>query len=233
MSDPTRQPAPRSSGHPEPVERLIGEFAKLPGIGRRSAERMAFFLLKSPTDDAMRLSQAVADIKRLVRPCAVCLSLSDAEVCRICADPGRDASTVLVVEQPRDLIGLEQAGTYRGVYHVLMGRLDPLGGIEPGDLAVAQLMERIDDPKRNCREVPVKEVILGLNPNMEGDTTALYLADQLANRPVRVTRLARGLPVGSQLEFASTAVLVDAIEGRQEVSQPQTGASGQESGSQQ
>ncbi len=217
MREHTPHPAHRSSGHPEPVERLIGEFAKLPGIGRRSAERMVFHLLKSSTDDAMRLSQAVADIKRLVRPCAVCLNLSDAEICRICSDPGRDASTVLVVEQPRDLIGLEQAGTYRGVYHVLMGRLDPLGGIEPGDLAVGPLMQRIDDPKRNCRQTAVKEIILGLNPNLEGDTTALYLADQLAGRDVRVTRLARGLPVGSQLEFASTAVLVDAIEGRQDV----------------
>lgn len=207
----------RPSGHPEPVERLIGEFTKLPGIGRRSAERMAFYLLKSPPDEANRLSQAVADIKRLVRPCAVCLNLSDAEVCRICSDPDRDASTVLVVEQPRDLIGIEQAGTYRGVYHVLMGRLDPLGGVEPGDLAVAQLLERIDDPASNSRGTRVREVILGLNPNLEGDTTALYLAEQLAARDVKVTRLARGLPSGSQLEFASTAVLADAIAGRQEL----------------
>ncbi len=204
-------------GHPEPVERLITEFAKLPGIGRRSAERMAFFVLKSAPEDAMRLSKAIADVKAQVRACSVCLNLTDQEVCRICTDPARDASVVLVVEQPRDLLGLEQAGTFRGVYHVLMGRLDPLGGIEPGDLAVHQLLERLDDPARNCRQVPVREVILGLNPNMEGDTTALYLAEELASRDLKVTRLARGIPVGSQLEFASTAVLTDAIEGRQEV----------------
>ncbi len=203
--------------YPEPVERLITEFTTLPGIGRRSAERMAFHLLKAKTDEAMRLSKAVADVKQLVRPCGVCFNLTDAETCRICADEGRDAAIVLVVEQPRDLIGLEQAGTYRGVYHVLMGRLDPLGGVGPDELAAVQLLERIDDPARNARQVPIREVILGLNPNFEGDTTALYLAEQLSERNVRVTRLARGLPVGSQLEFASTAVLADAIEGRQEM----------------
>ncbi len=208
---------PVGQAYPEPVERLIGEFTRFPGIGRRSAERMAFYLLKASTDDAMRFSKAVADVKRLVSPCGVCLNLTDAETCRICADPTRDAGTILVVEQPRDLIGLEQSGTYRGVYHVLMGRLDPLGGVGPQDVAVAQLLERIDDPAHNSRQTPVREVILGLNPNFEGDTTALYLAEQLSGRDLRVTRLARGIPTGSQLEFASTAVLADAIEGRQEV----------------
>ena len=206
-----------SSGHPEPVERLIEEFTRLPGIGRRSAERMAFFMLKSSREEAMRLSQAIADVKNKVGHCTVCQNLSDLEICRICSDPRRDATTVLVVEQPRDLIGLEQAGTYRGVYHVLMGRIDPLSGVEPDDLAIRALLARIDDAKRNCRGVEVAEVILGLNPNLEGDTTALYLADQLGQRKVDVTRLARGLPAGSQLEFASRAVLADAIEGRQRV----------------
>ena len=206
--------------YPEPVERLIAEFTKLPGIGRRGAERMAFHLLKTPTEEAMRFSKAVADVKQLVRACGVCLNLTDAETCRICTDEGRDASTVLVVEQPRDLIGLEQAGTYRGVYHVLMGRIDPLGGVGPDELSAAQLLDRIDDPAKNARQVAVGEVILGLNPNFEGDTTSLYLAEQLSQRNVRVTRLARGLPVGSQLEFASTAVLADAIEGRQEMGGP-------------
>ena len=207
----------KGRAYPEPVERLIVELTRLPGIGRRSAERMAFCLLKATTDDAMRLSQAVADVKQLVRPCAVCCNLTDGETCRICTDPGRDAATVMVVEQPRDLIGLEQAATYRGVYHVLLGRLDPLGGVGPDDLTVAQLLQRVDDPPRNARQVAVSEVILGLNPDFEGDTTALYLAEQLSGRGVRVTGLARGLPVGSQLEFASTAVLADAIEGRREL----------------
>ncbi len=207
----------KGRAYPEPVERLIVELTRLPGIGRRSAERMAFYLLKATTDDAMRLSQAVADVKQLVRPCAVCFNLTDGETCRICADPSRDAATVMVVEQPRDLIGLEQSATYRGVYHVLLGRLDPLGGVGPDDLTVAQLLERVADPPRNARQVAVSEVILGLNPDFEGDTTALYLAEQLSGRGVRVTGLARGLPVGSQLEFASTAVLADAIEGRREL----------------
>ncbi len=207
----------KGRAYPEPVERLIVELTRLPGIGRRSAELMAFYLLKATTDDAMRLSQAVADVKQLVRPCAVCFNLTDGETCRICADAGRDAATVMVVEQSRDLIGLEQAVTYRGIYHVLLGRLDPLGGVGPDDLTVAQLLKRVDDPQQNARQVAVSEVILGLNPDFEGDTTALYLAEQLSGRGVRVTGLARGLPVGSQLEFASTAVLADAIEGRREL----------------
>ena len=208
---------PESDAHPEPLERLISEFVRLPGIGRRSAERMAFHVLKASAEDVLRLSQAVADLKQKIRPCSVCGNLTDHEVCRICSSPARDPSVVLVVEQPRDLIGLEQVGTYRGVYHVLMGRLDPLGGVEPEDLAIQALLDRIADPGRNSRGVAVAEVILGLNPNLEGDTTALYLADRLAGRPLKVTRLARGLPAGSQLEYASRAVLADAIEGRQEI----------------
>lgn len=216
MSDPNAKPA----SSPEPVERLIGELAELPGIGRRSAERIAFHLLKASSEQALRLSQAIADVTSNVRQCAICHNLTEREQCWICVDPGRDAATVLVVEQPQDLVGLEQAGTYKGVYHVLMGRLDPLGGVGPEDLAVGDLVARIADPGRNCRNVAVREVILGLNPNLEGDTTTLFLADQLAGRGVRVTRLARGLPAGSQLEYASTAVLADAIEGRREISPP-------------
>ena len=214
MADASRKP----TSSPEPVERLIGELTKLPGIGRRGAERVAFHLLKATTAKAMRLSQAIADVKNNVRQCTVCHNLTDQELCWICADPGRDATTVLVIEQPKDLIGLEQAGSYKGVYHVLMGRLDPLGGVGPEDLALRELLDRVTDPCRNCRDVEVREVILGLNPNLEGDTTTLYLADQLAGHGVKVTRLARGLPAGSQLEYASTAVLADAIEGRREIS---------------
>jgi recombination protein RecR len=214
------EPSHTSAASPEPVERLIEELTQLPGIGRRSAERVAFHLLKATTEQAMRLSEAVADVKRNVRQCRVCHNLTEGEQCRICADPGRDAAMVLVVEQPKDLIGLEQAGTYRGVYHVLMGRLDPLSGVGPEDLALQDLLDRVRDPARNCRGVAVREVILGLNPNLEGDTTTLYLAEQLAASGVTITRLARGLPAGSQLEYASTAVLADAIEGRREVRPP-------------
>ncbi len=204
-----------SQAYPEPVQRMIEEFSRLPGIGARSAERMAFHILKSPKDEAMRLSRAIADVKQKVRSCAICFNLADQDPCRICADEQRDASTILVVEQPRDLISLEQTGMFKGVYHVLLGRLDPLHGIGPGDLTIGELFKRIDEPKSNCRGVKVAEVILGLNPDMEGDTTALYLAEEATRRSVRVTRLARGLPAGSQLEYASRAVLADAIEGRQ------------------
>ena len=205
------------AGQPAPVAQLIEEFTRLPGIGRRSAERMAFHVLKASPEDAMRLSRAIADVKQHVGNCTICNGLTDLEVCRICSSPDRDASILLVVEQPKDLIGLEQVGSFRGVYHVLMGRLDPLGGVEPEDLAIRTLLDRIDDPRRNSREVAVREVIFGLNPNLEGDTTALFLADQLAGLSVEVTRLARGLPAGSQIEYASRAVLSDAIEGRQKM----------------
>jgi len=203
--------------YPEPVERLIDEFAKLPGVGKRSAERMAFHILKAERDEAMRLSQAVADVKQNVKHCSICFNLTDTDPCRICADPRRDAATVLVVEQPRDLISLEQTGMYKGVYHVLTGRLDPLSGIEPHHLTIAQLFDRVEHPKANPRETNIEEVIFGLNPNLEGDSTALYLSDELHKRGVKVSRLARGLPSGSQLEYASRAVLADAIVGRQSV----------------
>jgi recombination protein RecR len=215
---PARRPTSSSSrGHPEPVTRLIDELSRLPGIGRRSAERLAFYVLKSEPQEAQRLSQAILDVKEKVRHCGVCFNLTDVDPCRICADVGRDAGIVLVVEQPRDLLSLEDTGMYRGVYHVLMGRLDPLAGVEPDDLTIGRLLTRVDHPARNCRGEAVREVILGLNPDLEGDTTALYLADQLAHRKVNVTRLARGIPAGSQLEYASKAVLADAIEGRQQV----------------
>ena len=203
------------TAYPEPVERLIEEFTQLPGIGRRSAERMAFYVLKASEEEALGLSRAVADVKQKVRCCSVCYSLTDLDLCSICKSEERDASKVLVVEQARDLIRLEQTGVYKGVYHVLTGRIDPLGGVEPGDLTIASLFDRLEKPEHNCRGVKIQEVILGLNPDLEGDTTGLYLADELAKRGVGVTRLARGLPAGSHLEFASKAVLADAIEGRQ------------------
>ena len=208
----------RASGaNPEPVERLIDEFAKLPGIGRRSAERMAFHVLKSLPEEAARLSQAIDSVKKNVTYCQICFNLTDVNPCRICSNADRDASLVLVVEQPRDLASLEQTGMFKGVFHVLTGRLDPLSGVEPGHLTIQQLFDRVDHPERNARGAQVREVILGTNPNLEGDSTALYLAEELQRREVKVSRLARGLPSGSQLEYASKAVLADAIAGRQKV----------------
>jgi recombination protein RecR len=207
----------RGPAYPKAVDRLIAEFANLPGIGRRTAERLAFYVLKSDEPTAMALAQAIAAVKKTVRHCDICFNLSDATLCEICSDPNRDRKVVLVVEQPKDLIALEQTGMYRGLYHVLMGRLSPLEGIGPEELTISRLMGRIDHPEVNPGATPVSEVILGLNPTIEGDGTGLYLGEQLRAKGVKVSRLARGLPTGSQLEYANKAVLADAIQGRQKV----------------
>lgn len=231
-AESARTGARRGPAYPKAVDRLVEELAKLPGIGRRSAERLAFYFLKADEPTAMGLARAISDVKRTVRHCRLCGNFADGDLCGVCQDPSRDRALILVVEQPKDLIALEQTGMYRGVYHVLMGRLSPLEGIEPSDLNVANLFRRIEDPKFNsgAGETPmgelahplpggvkVREVILGLNPNVEGDGTGLYLTQELHRRGVGVTRLARGLPSGSQLEYANKAVLTDAIQGRQKV----------------
>lgn len=204
------------SAYPKAVDRLIAEFAALPGIGRRSAERLAFHVLKSDEAGAMGLAKAIVDVKKNVRHCEVCWNLSDAGRCDICEDASRDRGLVLVVEQPKDLIALEQTRMYKGVYHVLMGRLSPLDGIGPEELTLWQLMLRVDEAAKNTGGVKVREVILGLNPTMEGDGTAMHLTEQLRGKAT-VSRLARGLPSGSQLEYANKAVLADAILGRKGV----------------
>lgn len=209
------EPARRAPAYPAAVDRLITEFAALPGIGRRSAERLAFHVLKSDAERALALAGAIQDVKRSVRHCRVCWNFADAEVCGVCADENRDRTLVLVVEQPKDLISLEQTGMYRGLYHVLMGRLSPLEGVGPEDLTVASLLERLKNPTLNPGRVAPREVILGLNPTVEGDGTALLLAQEVGHLGLRVSRLARGLPSGSQLEYANKAVLADAITGRQ------------------
>lgn len=202
-----------SSAYPGAVRELIEQLSKLPGIGSRSAERLAFHVLKSDMDSAMALSNAIALVKQTVGHCRVCFNLCDGEVCSICDDPQRDHGRVLVVEQPKDLIALEQTGMYRGLYHVLMGRLSPLDGIGPSDLTIEGLFDRI----QGVDQVTIVEVVLGLNPTVEGDGTALYLASELKKIGVRVSRLARGLPSGGSLEYANKAVLADAILGRQEM----------------
>ncbi|MBI1371038.1 MAG: recombination protein RecR [Planctomycetes bacterium] len=197
------------------MNRLIDEFAKLPGIGRRTAERLAFHVLKSQRDEAMALARAISDVKSNVRHCHICYNLTETDPCLICADPRRDAHKILVVEQPRDVISLEQTHVYDGVYHVLLGHLAPLEGVGPGSLTVGPLIERVKTAADAGKSV---EVILGTNPNMEGDGTSLYIADQLAGLAnVTLSRLARGLPVGTQLEYANKAVLSDAIASRQSV----------------
>jgi recombination protein RecR len=186
----------------------------LPGIGKRSAERIAFHLIKTSEEDAMALSHAIADVKHNVSCCNICNNLADQSPCAICDNPTRDPSVVLVIEQPKDLISLEATGMFNGVYHVLAGRIEPLAGVEVGDIAISGLLERIDDASLNAQGIEISEVILGLNPNLEGDSTALYLAQELKHRSITVTRLARGLPSGSQIEFANSQVLADAIQGR-------------------
>lgn len=215
---PAGGPIRRGLAYPAAVEKLIEEFAKLPGVGRKSAERMAFFVLKSEETAATGLARAVLDVKQKIRHCRICWNLSDGPVCGICDNPGRERGQVLVVEQPKDLIALEQTGMYRGLYHVLMGRLSPLDGVEASDLTIGDLLARVRDPGKNAGGVPITEIILGLNPTLEGDGTGLYLQRELGALGVSITRLARGLPSGSQLEYANKAVLADAIQSRQRLS---------------
>ena len=209
-SKPTQSIGKGAAAYPGPVRVLIEQFATLPGIGVRSAERLAFHVLKGDTEAAMELSNAIAAVKKSVRHCTVCYNLCDSDICPICADPTRDRSRVLVVEQPKDLIALEQTGMYRGLYHVLMGRLSALDGVEPEDLTIDALIQRI-----KSSDGEIEEVVLGLNPTVEGDGTGLYLAQVLGELGVKVSRLARGLPSGGSLEYANKAVLADAILGRQ------------------
>ncbi|MBI1374102.1 MAG: recombination protein RecR [Phycisphaera sp.] len=194
------------------MNRLIDRFARLPGIGRRTAERLAFHILKATPDEALALSRAISDVKTNVRHCPQCYNLTESETCPICSDTRRDPRVILVVEQPKDVIVLEQAGNYRGVYHVLLGHISPLEGVTATDLTIDALVDRATE----LAQGGAVEVILGTNPNMEGDGTALTIAERLngiAN--VTITRLARGLPAGTQLEYANKAVLSDAIASRQ------------------
>jgi len=190
------------------VTDLINEFTKLPGIGKKSAERLAYHILRVHRTEAMALADAIRNVKENVRYCRICYNLSEAEECGICQDPRRDRSLLCVVEQPRDLIVLEQAGVYRGVYHVLLGRISPLEGIGPDQLTIAALVERV-------RGGTFQEVIMATNPTLEGDGTALHISNLLADLPVRLTRLARGITTGSVLEFANKEILADALTGRQ------------------
>ena len=198
------------SRYTESIQSLLNELARLPGIGMRSAERIAFHVLKSPADVALRLADAIRDVKTRIRHCSVCYNLTEQDPCQICSDASRDQSLVCVVEQPKDLLALESTGLYRGAYHVLLGAIRPLDGIEPADLTIEPLIRRLQSGS-------VREVIMGTNPTMEGDGTALHLQNLIAQQApgVQVTRLARGLPAGSNIEYANRNILADAISGRQ------------------
>ncbi|MEX0791799.1 MAG: recombination mediator RecR [Pirellulaceae bacterium] len=192
----------------ESVSRLIDQLAKLPGIGRKSAERMAYHLLRVSEPEALGLADAIRDVKQSVRYCAICFNLSEEEECEICRDSRRDRSLLCVVEQPRDLIAIEQAGVFQGTYHVLLGRIAPLEGIGPDQLTIEALVTRVADGE-------IREVIMATNPTTEGDGTALHISSLLAEFEVKITRLARGVTAGSVLEFANKEVLADAMSGRQ------------------
>lgn len=194
----------------ETLNRLITEFSRLPGIGPKTAERLAFHILRADTPEALALAHAIAEVKSKIRRCKICFNLAEADTCQICSDPRRDKSQICVVEQPKDVVMLEKTGACRWVYHVLGGHIAPLDGVEPTDLTIDRLVERV-------RAGGITEVIMATNPNMAGDGTALYISSLLKSTGVKITRLARGLPTGTTIEYASGKILTDAITGRQQL----------------
>ena len=193
-----------------PIQALIDELSRLPGVGPKSAQRLAFYIVKAPADEAKRLAEALLDAKEKIFFCRECGNVAEGELCRICRDPGRDATVICVVEEPKDAATVEKAGVIKGRYHVLGGAISPLDGVGPDDLRVRELMERV-------QRDGVTEVILATNPNLEGNATAMYVAALLKPLGVAVTRLASGLPVGGDLEYADEVTLSQALEGRREM----------------
>jgi recombination protein RecR len=193
-----------------PISRLIAELSRLPGIGQRTAQRLAFHILRSPEDQAFALADAIREVKERVGLCEVCSNLSEGPRCQICTDERRDRSSICVVEEPADVIPIERTGEYRGLYHVLGGALSPIDGIDPEDLKIAELIGRVD-------EGGIEEVVLATNPTTTGEATAQHIADQLAGK-TRVTRLASGLPVGADLEHADEVTIGKALAGRRSLS---------------
>ena len=195
---------------PEALERLTEEFAKLPGIGGKTAQRLAFYVLSLPEEEARSFSEAIMEAKRTVHTCPVCQNLTDGELCGICADEERDHSVICVVAEPKDVIALERAREYHGVYHVLHGVISPLSHIGPDDIRIRELLSRV-------AKGDVQEVIMATNPDTEGEATAMYISRLLRPMEIKVTRLAYGIPVGSQLEYADEVTLLRALEGRREI----------------
>ncbi len=219
-----------STQHAPPVQRLVTELSKLPGIGNRTAQRLAFHLLRTSHEDATALAEAIVEVKERIRLCEVCFNLTDETRCRICQDPRRDHAVVCVVEEPSDVIPIERTHEYHGVYHVLGGALSPIDGVDPEDLKIAELLARVrDDPRPGDPPIhrspgsssggPMREVVLATNPTTTGEATALYIAEELRRTApeVTVTRLASGLPVGSDLEYADEVTLGKAFAGRRAV----------------
>ncbi len=214
-TDHPRRDRPRATGLPlmgvyaAPVQDLIDELGRLPGIGPKSAQRIAFHLLKLPKQDALRLARSITEAKDRVAFCERCFNIAEGDECGICADTRRDGTVICVVEEPRDIVAVEKTGEFKGYYHVLQGALSPMEGIGPDQLRVKELVARLGED--------VEEIILCTNPNIEGETTAMYIGRLIAPLGIRVTRIASGLPVGGDLEYADELTLGRAIEGRREV----------------
>jgi len=198
------------SDYAEPIEKLIDEFRKLPGIGQKTAQRLAYNVLRRPREDAERLSRAIIDVKEKIRYCSRCNNFSDVDPCHYCTSPNRSAEMICVVEEPKDILSIERTREFRGQYHVLHGVLSPINGVGPDDLKLKNLLSRL-------REDEVVEVILATNPNVEGEATAIYLAKLLKPVGIRVSRIALGVPVGSELEYADEVTMSKALEGRREL----------------
>jgi len=190
---------------PDSINRLIEEFSRFPGIGRKTAQRMAFFVLKSPNEQAVQLAQATMDMKTKIKFCSICFGITEDDPCQICDDPRRDQSTICIVEEAADIYTFEKTNSFQGVYHVLGGVLSPLDGIGPDDLKINQLLDRTESGY---------EVIIATNPSIEGEATSLYIGKLLNGKDVKVTRLARGLPMGGDLEYIDDATIMRAMEGR-------------------
>ena len=195
---------------PEPIQRLIEAFHRLPGIGPKSAQRLAYHILRTSEQEALALTEAVTDVKRRIRLCSVCLNITEADPCAYCSDDRRDKAVVCVVEQPLDVLAIERSGGYKGQYHVLHGILNPIDGVGPEDIHVRELVVRLQAGE-------IQEVIMATNPTVEGDGTALHISNLLAEYPIQITRLARGITAGSVLEFANKEILADALSGRQKL----------------
>lgn len=198
------------SVYPESIDRLVSELTKLPGIGEKTAQRLAFHLIDAPRDDITALAQALIAVKDKVHLCPVCFSITDQAVCDICSDPNRDRSTICVVEHTRDVYAIERTREYNGLYHVLHGVISPLEGIGPQDIRARELIKRLNDKE-------VKEVIMATNPTPEGESTAVYLSNLITPAGIQVTRLAKGIPIGADVEYTDEVTLIKAFEGRKKI----------------
>lgn len=194
----------------EPIARLISELSKLPGIGNKTAQRLAFYIINMPDEQVGQLASAIAEVKNKIRYCSICQNITDVNPCRICTNPQRDPSIICVVEDPRDVIAMEKTRDFRGLYHVLHGVISPMNGIGPDDIKIKELIARVSDDT-------IKEVILATNPDVEGEATAVYISKLLKPMGIKVTRIAHGLPVGGDLEYADEVTLSKALEGRREM----------------